>query len=108
MRHVGLFTNPKKLYDLADTATKAVTTDSDLGTVNSLMSWANGLKGIKSSNMHMVTMPVGYDPADPNRVVVLESKAEQVWTALKNDRPIPASATEGNATGEAAGVVTAS
>lgn len=81
VRHVGLFTNPKKLYDLADTATKAVTTDSDLGTVNSLMSWANGLKGIKSSNMHMVTMPVGYDPADPNRVVVLESKAEQVWTA---------------------------
>ncbi|MFF3936750.1 LCP family glycopolymer transferase [Streptomyces phaeofaciens] len=108
VRHVGLFTSPTKLYDLADTATKAVTTDSDLGTVNALMSWANGLKGIKSSNMHMVTMPVRYDPADPNRVVVLESKAEQVWTALKNDRPIPASATEGNATGEAAGVVTAS
>ena len=108
VKHVGLFTSPKKLYDLADTATKAVTTDSDLGTVNSLMSFANGLKGISASNMHMVTMPVRYDPSNPNRVVILKSKAQQVWTALKNDRPIPETATEGNATGEASGVVTSS
>ncbi|MFF5182232.1 LCP family protein [Streptomyces sp. NPDC000345] len=108
VRHVGIFTSPKKLYNLADTATKAVTTDSDLGTVNSLMSFANGLKGISASKMHMVTMPVRYDPANPNRVIVLKSKAEQVWTALKNDRPIPASATTGTATGEAKGVVTSS
>ncbi|MFF4589697.1 LCP family protein [Streptomyces sp. NPDC001388] len=108
VEHVGIFTSPKKLYNLADTATKAVTTDSDLGTVNSLMSFANGLKGIGASKMHMVTMPVRYDPANPNRVVVLKSKAEQVWTALRNDRPIPASATTGTATGEAKGVVTSS
>ncbi|MEU3279421.1 LCP family protein [Streptomyces antibioticus] len=108
VREVGLFTSPKKLYDLADTVTKAVTTDSDLGSVKTLMSWAAGLKGIKASSMHMVTLPVRYDPADPNRVVVLETKAQQVWTALANDRPIPKEATEGNATGEADGVVTAS
>ena len=57
--------------------------------------------------MHMVTMPVQYDPANPNRVIVEKSKAQQVWTALENDRPIPKTATEGNATGEAEGVVTA-
>jgi hypothetical protein len=49
---------------------------------------------------------VRYDPSNPNRVVILKTKAQQVWTALQNDRPIPATATEGNATGEAAGVVT--
>ncbi|MER5431177.1 LCP family protein [Streptomyces sp. NPDC002588] len=108
VKHVGVLTSPKKLYDLADTATKAVTTDSDLGSANSLMSFANGLKGISASKMHMVTMPVEYDPADPNRVIVLKSKAKQVWTALKNDEQIPKSATKGNATGEAAGVVTSS
>jgi hypothetical protein len=53
----------------------------------------------------MVTMPVIYDPADANRVLVEEGKAQQVWTALKNDRPIPESATQGTATGEAKGVV---
>lgn len=108
VKDVGLFTNPKKLYDLADTATKTVTTDSDLGSVNKLMSFANGLKGISASNMTMVTMPVQYDPADGNRVLVEETKAAQVWKALKNDRAIPKSATEGTATGTAKDVVSSS
>lgn len=72
------------------------------------MSFANGLKGISADNMNMVTMPVRYDPSNLNRVIVAEAKAKQVWTALKNDRPIPKAATEGTATGEAAGVVTSS
>ncbi|MEV2215913.1 LCP family protein [Streptomyces sp. NPDC050997] len=108
VKHVDLFGNPKNLYNLADTATNTVTTDSDLGSVKSLMSFASGLKGISSSNMNMVTMPVQYDPANPNRVIVQKSKAKQVWTALENDRTIPKSATEGSAKGDAAGVVTSS
>lgn len=108
VKDINLFSNPKKLLDLANTATKAVTTDSDLGSVNKLMSFAGALKGISSKNMNMVTMPVQYDPADPNRVIVAEAKAKQVWTALKNDRPIPKSATKGTASGDAKGVVSAS
>ncbi|MFE1198842.1 LCP family protein [Streptomyces olivaceoviridis] len=107
VKHVGVLTNPKKLYDLADTATKAVTTDSDLGSVDSLIDFAGGLKGIGSSHMKMVTMPVQYDPANPNRVLLAKTKAQLVWNALKNDRPIPKSATQGTATGEAKGVVSA-
>ncbi len=107
VKDIGLLGNPKKLYDLADTATRTVTTDSDLGSVNSLMSFVSGLKGIGASRMDMVTMPVVYDPADGNRVLVEKTKAQQVWTALKNDDPIPASASEGTATGEAKDVVNA-
>ncbi|MFF9057919.1 LCP family protein [Streptomyces sp. NPDC014882] len=105
---VGLLTGGTKLYALADTATKAVTTDSGLGSLNSLMSFAGGLKGIGADDMTMVTMPVRYDPANRNRVIVEKAKAQQVWTALKEDLPIPESATEGTATGEAAGVVSSS
>ncbi|MEU6280422.1 LCP family protein [Streptomyces sp. NPDC047028] len=108
VKHVGVFSNPKKLYDLADTATKAVTTDSDLGSVNSLMDFAGGLKGIGSSHMKMITMPVQYDPANPNRVIMAPAQARLVWTALKHDKPIPKAATAGTATGEAKGVVSAS
>ncbi|WP_031485842.1 LCP family protein [Streptomyces bicolor] len=108
VKDINLFGNPKRLYDLANTATKTVTTDSDLGTVNSLMSFANGLKGISSKSMNMVTMPVQYDPADPNRVIVAEAKAKLVWAALKNDKAIPKAATEGTAKGDANGVVTSS
>ena len=107
VKDVGVFTNPKKLYDLAQTATKTVTADSDLGSVNKLASFAGGLKGITPSNMHMVTMPVAYDPADPNRVLLQKKKADQIWQALEHDKPIPKSATEGSASGEAKGVVSA-
>ncbi|WBO63855.1 LCP family protein [Streptomyces camelliae] len=106
VEHVGVFSNPKKLYDLADTATKAVTTDSDLGSVNALADFADGLKGIGAKNMTMITMPVQYDPADPNRVIMEPAKAHLVWNALKNDQQIPKSATTGTAAGEAKGVVT--
>ncbi|MEU0587479.1 LCP family protein [Streptomyces sp. NPDC006132] len=107
VKDVGVFTNPKKLLDLAETATKTVTTDSDLGSVNKLASFASGLQGISPANMHMVTMPVQYDPADPNRVLLQKKKADQIWKALENDKPIPKSATSGSATGEAKGVVSA-
>ncbi|SDN66292.1 transcriptional attenuator, LytR family [Streptomyces sp. cf386] len=107
VKDINLFGNPKRLYDLANTATKTVTTDSDLGSVNKLMSFAGGLKGISSKNMNMVTMPVRYDPADLNRVLVAKTKAQLVWDALKNDKAIPKAATEGTATGDAKGVVNA-
>ncbi|MFF6997339.1 LCP family protein [Streptomyces sp. NPDC008313] len=108
VKDIGVLTSPKKLYDLADTATRTVTTDSDLGSVKNLASFASGLKGIGASKMDMVTMPVQYDRADANRVLVDKAKARLVWNALKNDEAIPAAATEGTATGEAKGVVRSS
>ncbi|MFG7942358.1 LCP family protein [Streptomyces cacaoi] len=94
---VNLFDNPKRLYDLADTATSAVTTDSELDSVKELSGLARMLKGIKSDDIQMTTLPVQYDPADPNRVVPMESKTSKVWHALRDDRAIPKSATKGSA-----------
>ncbi|MGW4055768.1 LCP family protein [Streptomyces sp. NPDC004779] len=105
IKDVGVGTNPKKLLDLADAATKAITPDSELDSVQELMGFAQGLTGISADKVHMVTLPVEYDPRDPNRVVPVEEKAQQVWKALERDRPIPAAATEDTATGQAEGVV---
>ncbi|MEU2585603.1 LCP family protein [Streptomyces avermitilis] len=106
VKHIGVLTSPTKLYDLADTATKTVTTDSELASVKDLASFAGGLKGISSSHMNMVTMPVHYDSANANRVLVEKAKAQLIWKALKDDRAIPKAATHGAATGSAKGVVT--
>ncbi|MFI9625509.1 LCP family protein [Streptomyces sp. NPDC052042] len=107
VRSVGVFSSPKSLFGLADAATKAVTTDSDLGSVKELAAFANGLKGLGPKNVHMVTLPVQYDPADPNRVVPMAESARQVWDALRRDRPIPDSATRDSAgdKGVAGGIV---
>ncbi|SEC48930.1 LCP family protein [Streptomyces sp. TLI_105] len=105
VKSVGVFSNPTRLYGLADAATKAITPDSELDSVQKLMGFAKGLSGIGAGNVHMVTLPVEYDPRDPNRVVPLEAQSKQVWKALKGDLPIPASATRDTATGQAGGLV---
>ncbi|WP_329811788.1 LCP family protein [Streptomyces sp. GSL17-113] len=94
---IGVFSSPKKLYDLADTATSALTTDSDLDSVGKLTGMAKMLKGIKSDDIQMTTLPVEYDPANPNRVIQIDSKTDKVWRAIKRDEPIPRSATKGSA-----------
>ncbi|MFF3689114.1 LCP family protein [Streptomyces sp. NPDC002187] len=107
VKDVGVFSDPKKMVDLADAATKAITPDSELDSVGELMGFAEGLGGLGADDVHMVTMPVRYDPLDPNRVVPLKGDARKVWSALKQDRPIPAAALEKSAgdKGEAADVV---
>ncbi|WP_049580965.1 LCP family protein [Streptomyces sp. SBT349] len=99
---VDLMTNPKRLYDLADVATSAVTTDSSLGSVRELAGLGRTLQGIGPDHLQMVTLPVTYDPADRNRVTPLKRQSQQVWEALRQDRPVPRSATEDSA-GEGGG-----
>ncbi|MFJ8073139.1 LCP family protein [Streptomyces sp. NPDC096176] len=107
VKDVGVFSSPKKLLNLADAGTKAITPDSELDSVNELMGFAKGLSSLGAEDVDMITMPVKYDPNDPNRVIPVEAGADQVWLALKRDRPIPASAVEDSAgdKGDAASVV---
>ncbi|MEV7183965.1 LCP family protein [Kitasatospora sp. NPDC093102] len=85
----GLFTNPVKLWSIGDTVTRSITTDSALGSVNSLVGLAQELKGIGPDQLSMVTLPVETAPGDPNRVVQQQPQGGQVWAALKADRPFP-------------------
>ncbi|MFE4514350.1 LCP family protein [Kitasatospora sp. NPDC056783] len=85
----GLFTNPVKLWSIGDTVTKSITTDSALGSVNSLVGLGQELKGIGPDQLGMVTLPVETAPSDPNRVVPQQPLADQVWTALRTDQPFP-------------------
>ncbi|MET8540156.1 LCP family protein [Kitasatospora sp. NPDC004799] len=85
----GLLTNPVKLWSIGDTVTRSITTDSALGSVNSLVGLAQELKGIGPDQLSMVTLPVETAPSDPNRVVPRQPQAGQVWAALKADRPFP-------------------
>ncbi|MER6046861.1 LCP family protein [Streptomyces sp. NPDC001793] len=97
VRSVGVLSNPGKLYDIADTATKAVTTDTDLNSVTALTGLAKELGGIPSDGIDMVTLPVAYDPVDPDRVLPLTAQGRMVWDALRNDQAIPKSALKGSA-----------
>ncbi|MFD0385992.1 LCP family protein [Streptomyces stramineus] len=91
VKSVGLFTSPTKLYGLADSATKSLTTDSKLASVDKLLSFANGLKGIGSEDMQMVTLPVMDDPLDRDRVIPIPEATKELWAALNADQEVPES-----------------
>ncbi|MFE0577598.1 LCP family protein [Streptomyces sp. NPDC058874] len=93
VKGVGVFDSPKKLLDLADAGTKALTTDKALGDVKSLAGFAQSLQGIDAADLQMITLPVTTDAIDANRVTPLPKESAMVWDALLADRPIPAGAT---------------
>ncbi|GED86632.1 LCP family protein [Streptomyces sp. 6-11-2] len=80
-------TDPSKLYDLADAATKALTVDTGIGKVSTLKDVALELKKVPTKNITFLTTPVVDNPAEKVHatVVVDENTAPQVFDAINND-----------------------
>ncbi|MFJ3228134.1 LCP family protein [Streptomyces sp. NPDC086783] len=80
-------TSPKKIYKLAEAATKALTVDTGIGKVSTLKDVAMELKKVPPKNITFTTLPVLDNPAERVKatVVVNESKAKPLFEAIKND-----------------------
>lgn len=88
---LNLFTSPTKLYELAQAATSSITTDTGLGSVTKLVSFAESLSRIGADDITTVTMPTTAAPSDANRLVALDPQASELWKALKADKAVPES-----------------
>ncbi|TXS09285.1 MULTISPECIES: LCP family protein [unclassified Streptomyces] len=87
MKSDDTLTDPGKLFDLADAATKALTVDSGIGSINKLTSLARELGKIDTKNITFVTMPVKDNPAEPTpvTVVVEPQKAGPLFAMMRSD-----------------------
>ncbi|QNE76973.1 LytR family transcriptional regulator [Streptomyces finlayi] len=87
MKSNDTLTSASKLYKLADTATKALTVDSGIGSVKKLMDLAKVLGKVDTKNITFVTMPVIDNPAEPKpiTVVVAPTKGEQLFSMMRDD-----------------------
>jgi anionic cell wall polymer biosynthesis LytR-Cps2A-Psr (LCP) family protein len=94
----GILNSPTKLYGIASSATKSLTTDSGLGSLTKLADFGGSLKGLDPGSMETLMLPVRYDVQDPNRVVAAEPQATQLWKALREDRDVPEAAKKSPAT----------
>ncbi|MDT9690116.1 LCP family protein [Streptomyces sp. P9(2023)] len=99
VRKQDLLGSPTKTYKVADSATKALTTDSGLASLTALSEFARSLNGVDPSSMETIMLPVAYDKKDPNRVVAYEPNASRLWKAIREDTSIPAAAKKSPATG---------
>ncbi|MFE4515509.1 LCP family protein [Kitasatospora sp. NPDC056783] len=81
-------TSPTKLYKLADAATKALTVDSGIGSVDKLKDLALDLGKVDPKNITFTTVPVLDDPADKDRLVLKQPDAGQVFAMIAGDRSL--------------------
>lgn len=94
-----LLGSPTTTYKIANSATKSLTTDSELASLKALADFARSMNGVDPATMETIMLPVKYDVQDPNRVVAAEPQATELWKAIKTDTEIPASAKKSPATG---------
>ncbi|MGK5543999.1 LCP family protein [Streptomyces sp. URMC 127] len=88
MKSDDTFTNPKKLYNLGDAATKSLTVDSGIGSVSDLTRLAKDLSRVNLKNITFATVPVIDNPAEGkvHKTVVLDkAKAEPLFAMVRQD-----------------------
>ncbi|MQY16077.1 Transcriptional regulator LytR [Streptomyces sp. RB5] len=89
MKSGDTLTNPKKLFKLADAATKSLTVDSGIDDINSLKKLAQDLGKVPQKNITFITLPVLDNPEEPEggkaTVVIDEAKAPPVLKMMQGD-----------------------
>ncbi|WP_432096225.1 LCP family protein [Streptomyces sp. bgisy100] len=78
-------TDPDKLTDLAEAATKALTVDDGLGTVKKLYDLGNDLKRVPTKRITMATMPWVPDAQNPAHVIPKPGDADKTFSLMRND-----------------------
>ncbi|MFE2727203.1 LCP family protein [Kitasatospora sp. NPDC059327] len=81
-------TSPTKLWKLADAATKALTVDDGIGSVDKLKDLALDISKVDTKNITFTTVPVLDDPKDENRLVLKQPDAGQVFSLVAADRSL--------------------
>ena len=94
----NLLTDMPSLYSFAKSSLSTLTVSEGLGGVDKLAGLANSAASIGMENINFVTLPVEEDDIDPNRVQP-SAKADDVWKALHDDKPVPEEAVSLSADG---------
>ena len=85
-RH-GILHNAGQLLSIASTATKALTVDSGLGTVNELLGLARSLVHLKSRDVSLLTLPTTTDtfeyPKYDQHLMALQPQDEVVYQMIR-------------------------
>jgi LCP family protein required for cell wall assembly len=87
MKSGDTLSNPRKLFTLANAATKALTVDSAIGSVSKLSSLASDLSKVNTKNITFTTLPVVDNPNEKIHatVVVDQTRAPALLSMIKDD-----------------------
>lgn len=77
-----------RLLRFLDAATKSITTDPELASLNELRKLAMSMRGIENEDITFVTAPNKPNPENSNTVVLKQPAADRLWSVLRYDLPI--------------------
>ncbi|NBM18209.1 LCP family protein [Streptomyces sp. GC420] len=87
MKSDDTLTDPKKMWNLAEAATEALTVDSTLKDIGKLRDLAMELNKVDTKNISFATIPVLDNPAEVVKATVVldETRAPQLFSMVKDD-----------------------
>ncbi|MEV6056130.1 LCP family protein [Streptomyces sp. NPDC052107] len=106
-KSAGTLTDPTAVYGLADAATKALTVDDGLGSVQKLISLASDVNKVPTKRMTFTTMQTAPDPNNKDRVVVGQG-AKTLFSTIANDQSLTTGSGKKSAAASATAKATAS
>jgi LCP family protein required for cell wall assembly len=83
----GTLTDPVTLYQIAEAATRSLTTDPALGSVQALIGLAESMRSLALRDITFVTLPNELDPTNIDRLIPMQPETTRIWTLLRADRP---------------------
>ena len=91
LKSAGTLTDPATVYALADAATQAVTVDTGLGSIASLIGLAADVAKVPAARITLTTMQTDPDPTNGNRLVVAPA-AHSLFQTIIADQPLTSAA----------------
>ncbi|MFI6850213.1 LCP family protein [Kitasatospora sp. NBC_00085] len=84
----GVLLNPARLWPVLDAATSSVKADGGLSSLGALYDLTQDLRGIPSSDVVFLTAPRRPYRFDSDRDEFVQPQTTQLFTALRDDRPV--------------------
>ncbi len=84
MKSSDTLSSPTKMWDLAEAATRALTVDTGIGSIEKLRDLGMELSKVDIKNISFVTVPV-VDNTDKATVLLNEAEAKPLFTMVQND-----------------------
>lgn len=86
LRQGGVLKSPSKLYQVAQAATRSLSADSELASIDGLLDLAKEVSGVTARRIHLTTLPWLPDPANPMVTVVMDDdKAAPLFEDILDD-----------------------
>jgi LCP family protein required for cell wall assembly len=85
LRSNGVLLNPARLFPVLDAMTSAITADSGLNSIDKLYGLAERLRAVPGDHVLYGTVPRRPYQPDPDRDVLAQPAAGQLFTALRTD-----------------------